>query len=191
MSCGLRVGAYIVAAYVLSHGLTAWLVTPLQERLLPELTVFASLIYLPHGVRVLTAWLCGWRAALPLFMGAVAAELLFTPLETRELLRPVIVQSLLVGAFCAPVALAVLRGLSAGGRATPSLTASWRWLLGAGVLASVLNSVGQTFVFSGYMTSAELSEVVVLYALGDVIGLVVSTLVLMSIFRWMRLGIGR
>lgn len=60
----------VILAYVLAHGLTALLITPMQSRLMPELTIFASLAYLPHGVRVLSTWLLGKRAFLPLFLGA-------------------------------------------------------------------------------------------------------------------------
>jgi hypothetical protein len=123
-----------------------------------------------------------------LFIGSIIADILFTPVEIREVLRPVILQSWIVGAICAPLAFGVLRGLS--GLSNPRAL-NWRWLLLAGILASVINSLGQTFVFSGLMTVGEMSAVVVLYALGDVIGLVVSALSLMAIFRWMRLGIGR
>ena len=38
----------VVLAYVLCHGLTAMVVTPIQSVFLPEMTVFASLIYLPR-----------------------------------------------------------------------------------------------------------------------------------------------
>jgi hypothetical protein len=123
-----------------------------------------------------------------LFIGSIIADILFTPVEIREVLRPVILQSWIVGAICAPLAFGVLRGFS--GLSNPRAL-NWRWLLLAGILASVINSLGQTFVFSGLMTVGEMSAVVVLYALGDVIGLVVSALSLMAIFRWMRLGIGR
>ena len=47
----------VAGAYILAHGLTALVVTPMQARLLPDVTMFASLVYLPHGVRVLSAWL--------------------------------------------------------------------------------------------------------------------------------------
>ena len=52
----------IVLAYVFCHGLTSLVVTPVQSILLPEITMFASLIYLPHGVRVLASWASGWKA---------------------------------------------------------------------------------------------------------------------------------
>lgn len=187
LPCGLRTGIYIVAAYVLGHGLTSWLVKPLQEQLLPSLTIFASLMYLPHGVRVLTAWLCGWRAVAPLFVAAIVADVLFTPVEVREVLRPVIVQSWLVGALCAPLAFALLRWTRMAEGATSLTSPSWRWLLVAGLLASVFNSLGQTFVFSGLTQPDELAALIALYAFGDLVGLVVSTVALMIIFRWLRL----
>lgn len=188
VACDARTGAFTVAAYVLSHGITALLITPLQERVVPEITVFASLVYLPHGVRVLSTWLCGWRAVLPLLIGSVIADFLFTPVEIRDLLHTVIIQSWLIGVLCAPLAFELLRRL--GAPADPRAL-TWRWLLVAGIVASVINSLGQTYVFSGLMKASEVIPVVLLYALGDVVGLAVAALALMAIFRWMRVGFGR
>ena len=73
----------VVAAYVLCHGITAFVVEPVQELFIPHVTIFASLIYLPHGVRVLATWMMGWRAIIPLCTGAYLSHLAFTPVEVR------------------------------------------------------------------------------------------------------------
>ena len=89
----------VVAAYVLCHGITAFVVEPVQELFIPHVTIFASLIYLPHGVRVLATWMLGWKAIIPLFIGSYLSNVLFTPDEGRAVIDPVILQSTLAGAL--------------------------------------------------------------------------------------------
>ncbi|MCA0943117.1 hypothetical protein CLG85_025675 [Yangia mangrovi] len=180
-------GSVVILAYAFAHGLTALLITPLQSRLLPDVTAFASLVYLPHGVRVLSTWLLGKRAFVPLCLGAFLSEALFTPAEFRTSIEPLILLSIAVGAAAAPLAFEAMalagRRVYAGQRAD----IHWKWLLLAGALASVINSVGQSLVFSGHILPDHSLQVLATYAVGDIIGLVVTTLALMLIFRWIRL----
>ncbi|WP_102108768.1 hypothetical protein [Oceaniglobus roseus] len=177
----------VVLAYVLAHGLTALLVTPLQSRLIPEITPFASLVYLPHGVRVLSAWLLGRFAFFPLFAGAVLSEALFTPAGTIHALSPVILISVAVGASSAVLAFGIVKLLGHDFLASRTRRVRWNKLLIVGVLASFINSLGQSFTFSGVIVPDQSLAVLVTYAIGDLIGLIVTTLALMLIFRWMRL----
>ncbi|MBE3637314.1 hypothetical protein ICN82_03745 [Mangrovicoccus sp. HB182678] len=175
-------------AYILCHGLTARLVTPLQAELFPGITAFASLLYLPHGVRVLSAWLLGGRAILPLAAGAFLSELLFTPPTLFAATDPVILVSILIGAAAAPAAFALMRLAGRPLAAGQERRVHWRWLLLAGMLASLLNSAGQGLVFADLIQPGQAVAVALVYALGDLAGLVATTLVLMMIFRWMRRG---
>ncbi|MCA0920452.1 hypothetical protein [Pseudooceanicola nanhaiensis] len=183
--------AVVGVAYILAHGLTAFLITPVQMRLLPEITSFASLIYLPHGVRVLSTWLLGRIAFIPLAMGAFLSELLFTPAEFSTAWEPHILLSIAVGAASSIVAFEVLRLAGRNLYAGQSYRVHWTWLLVVGGLASVLNSIGQAVVFSGSLLSGQFAGVLLVYALGDLCGLVVTTLALMLVFRRMRLGSSR
>ena len=177
----------IVVAYVLAHGLTAMLITPLQSRFIPEITAFASLVYLPHGVRVLSTWLAGRMALLPLFFGAFLAELLFTPADASRVTDPVILVSLVVGASSAVLAFELFRLLGCNLYAGRKFRIHWKWLLLVGMLASVINSIGQSLVFAGLILAERVFAVVMTYAIGDLIGLIVTTFVLMFFFRWIRL----
>ena len=175
----------VILAYVLCHGLTALLITPLQNQLFPDVTLFASLLYLPHGVRVLSAWLLGWRAFPPLCLGAAASEVLFTPAEFGSITDPVLIASIAIGASSALVAFEVFRLVGRPLYAGRERRVDWRALLLVGVLASVLNSVGQAFVFSDRILPDHMASIVATYAAGDLLGLVVTTLGLMMVFRWM------
>ncbi|UWQ57552.1 hypothetical protein K3722_13630 [Leisingera caerulea] len=180
--------AVITAVYVICHGLTAWVVTPVQNLFLPEITVFASLAYLPHGVRVLCVWLFGWKAVLPLAAGALLSELMFTAAGVRELMEPVLLQSIGVGAFSVYAAFEIAWLFGWNLYAGQSRRIAWTRLLAIGGLASVINSLGQTVVFSGLIFPDDQLPVMAVYAAGDLIGLAICMFALMLIFRWLRLA---
>lgn len=182
----LRSFGVTVVAYILAHGLTAMLITPLQARLLPDVTSFASLLYLPHGVRVLATWLLGRVAILPLCVGAFLSEWLFAGAGIGSATEPVILVSILVGAASAALAFELMRAVGLNLYATERLRVHWKWLLLVGMLASVLNSVGQSLVFSGAILPEWSVVVLVVYAVGDLFGLVATTFLLMLVFRWLR-----
>ncbi len=62
----------------------------------------------------------------------------------------------------------------------------WKWLLYVGAVASVLNSIGQSIVFSGLIVPQDVFTVFAIYATGDLIGLIVGMAALLFIFRWIR-----
>ncbi|EPX86971.1 MASE1 domain-containing protein [Salipiger mucosus] len=178
----------VAAAYVLAHGLTAVLITPLQSRVLPEITTFASLLYLPHGVRVLAVWLAGPRAFVPLYIGGTLSEVLFTAHDPGHPGALVLAVSIGVGALCAVVAFEAMKYIGQDLYAGRHFRVHWTRLLLVGVIASLINSVGQSIVFSGQILTGHFSAVLTFYAVGDVIGLVITTLALMLVFRWFRLS---
>ncbi|KIC22001.1 hypothetical protein RA20_02495 [Leisingera sp. ANG-Vp] len=184
----LQAFAVITAVYIVCHGLTAWVVTPVQKLFFPELTVFASLVYLPHGVRVLSVWLFGWKAVPPLAVGAFLSELMFTEAGIRQLMQPVLLESIAVGALSALAAFGLFQLLGRPLFAGQARRMAWKWLLGAGALASVINSIGQSVVFSGLIFPGDQLPVMAIYAAGDLIGLTVCMFALMLIFRWLRLA---
>ena len=180
----------IVAAYVLCHGITAFVVKPVQELFIPHVTIFASLIYLPHGVRVLATWMMGWRAIIPLFTGSYLSNLLFTSNEVRAVTDPVILQSVTVGALSAYVAFGLMKASGRDIAANGGRIMDWKWLLIVGAIASVVNSVGQSIVYSGLILPDEALATLATFAVGDLVGLAVNMFVLLLIFRWLRLFSG-
>ena len=180
----------IVAAYVLCHGITAFVVKPVQELFIPHVTIFASLIYLPHGVRVLATWMMGWRAIIPLFTGSYLSNLLLTSNEVRAVTDPVILQSVTVGALSAYVAFGLMKASGRDIAANGGRIMDWKWLLIVGAIASVVNSVGQSIVYSGLILPDEALATLATFAVGDLVGLAVNMFVLLLIFRWLRLFSG-
>ncbi|PWJ21683.1 hypothetical protein [Jannaschia seohaensis] len=178
----------VTLAYVFCHGLTALAVTPAQRMFLPDETIFASLIYLPHGVRVLATWAFGWRAIPALLLGSSVAAWLFTPAAEFDFLEPVLLESIFAGAIAAFVAFELARLVGLDLYYGRSKRLSWKGMIAIGAVASVINSVAQTFIFSGLIGLDQLLKVLFIYAVGDLVGLVVCMVALMFIFRWSRLN---
>ena len=63
---------------------------------------------------------------------------------------------------------------------------SWRTILFGGVLASIINSLGSTWLKSGYFDPTIIIEVITRFIIGDTLGLVSGMLILMIIFRQLR-----
>jgi len=176
----------VVLAYVLCHGLTAMVVTPIQSVFLPEMTVFASLIYLPHGVRVLATWAYGWKAIPGLIAGVSLSAWLFSPSEDLNFLEPALIEGILVGAASAFIAFELARFAGYNFYFGGSKKLRWKGMIAVGALASVINSLGQTLVYSDLIDLEKIIGVWAVYAVGDLIGLIVCMVVLMLVFRWSR-----
>jgi hypothetical protein len=172
--------------YVLSHGLTALVVTPMQSVFLPEVTVFASLIYLPHGVRVLATWAYGWKAVPALIAGASLSVWLFSPSEDLIFLEPALTESILVGSASAFFAFEIARFAGYNFYFGGSKKLQWKGMIAVAALASVINSLGQTLVYLDLIDFEKIIGVWAVYAVGDLIGLIVCMVVLMLVFRWSR-----
>ena len=51
----------VTVGYIVSMLFVQFVIIPVQQTYLPMITTFAALIFPLHGVRVLAAWLFGWR----------------------------------------------------------------------------------------------------------------------------------
>jgi hypothetical protein len=59
----------VTLCYLLACLVAFELLMPIQLRVFPGVESDSSLLFLPHGVKVLAAWLLGWRATIALFPG--------------------------------------------------------------------------------------------------------------------------
>ena len=60
----LLIGAFSIISfsYISSYTLVAGFLTPLQALLFPNFTTTISLLFLPHGIRILAAYYYGWKS---------------------------------------------------------------------------------------------------------------------------------
>ncbi|OYU19989.1 MAG: hypothetical protein CFE34_02615 [Rhodobacteraceae bacterium PARR1] len=144
----------------------ATVVLPLQQALLPATVM--SFLFLPHGVRVLTAWLYGWRSVLFLLPGALLCNLHFAGARAFD-------ADILFGSaaslVAAPLAFAIGRRIGGAAELRVGMLRV-PLLMAVGVAASVFNLIALRLAYG--LSPAE--GLVIL--IGDTTGLIAALLIL-------------
>ena len=167
----------ISCAYIFSFFLTFAIVAPVQDAILPAFGNYASLLFLPHGVRVVSAWLYGWRSLIFLVPGSILSH---SYLYGSAGFSVDYLMAAFFGVFCAAFSFWVFALFGMDLRLHKTRQVHWRDVMLAGVVASVLNSVGTTFFFGNDLATASARF------FGDVTGMFASIFLLMLAFRLLR-----
>ncbi len=169
---GITAGASVL--YIWAYFLTVDVVAPLQAAAFPHMVM--SVLFLPHGVRVLAAWLYGWRAVAYLLPGALLCNLHFAG---EAAFSAPILAGTLASLVAAPIAFSLLHRLWPSVAIEPGRTRMLT-VLGTGLAASVLNLTALRLAFGlGPMEGA------VIFA-GDSAGLVAALLIVWGVLRLLR-----
>ncbi len=157
-------------------------VVPTQTAILPDITEYALLIFLPHGVRVLTAWLFGWRSIFYLFAAAVLGHFLVTPDVAANGTK---VMTWIVGASSAWLGIEVLRlfGLPLGTDLRAIGPNTWRYLVLAGAVSSLFNSIGHVLVYQSLVISELFRPLLFAFIFGDTMGTILCFALALAVFR--------
>ena len=142
----------------------------------------ACLLFFPHGVRVLVAWMYGYRSIILLAPASIVTH--FFQLDGADFdlgfyLGP------LFGIICAAVTFDLCARLGFDVRLRENFVANWKNVFVVGALSSVINSLGANISFGNDLSSA------IAYWVGDVLGLFATMLILMLVFRVLRTRAGR
>jgi hypothetical protein len=169
--------ATVTGGYLLAYFVTHFAVTPVQSQFFPEITQHASLLFLPHGVRVLTAWLYGWKSLLLLSPVSVGTGMFFWGVENYGLYDYL---AALTGAASAALAFGILAHFGRELRFERRGDIHWRDVFWVGIVASIVNSAGMSLIFDSSVgvTAVRLA--------GDILGLGALLLVMMYGFRVLR-----
>ena len=147
----------------------------------------ASVLFLPHAVKVLSVWLLGPKAFFALF----PAEIFISYFFLRFDFDPVTLLLIsLCGSASAVIAFEFLRLMNLNVYPKNMAVINWRSLVFAGCIASLFNSVAGTYLKSKGLAPAEIFEVLGRYLIGDIGGLFSCLIVLMLILRYRRLCTG-
>ena len=173
-------------AYLVTFVIWRYLILPFEISLTNENAIFASFLFLPHAVRVLSAWLLGPKSLIAMIPAGIAVSLIggASPPQGYELLLEVMLATF--AASSAVMAFEFMRLCKIDVYPKDEGIVSWRTVLFGGVLASIINSLGSTWLKSGYFDAALILEVITRFILGDVMGLIVGMLTIMSVVRYMR-----
>lgn len=164
-------------AYLAAFFATFEVLMPVQAIFFPEFSGRASLLFLPHGVRVLAAWLLGWRSVVAMLPGVfiafvyVAGWGAFVPSRLTS-----IAVAVLVPAACFFVLRLLNRDLSPAEGRSPC----WSCIMAIGLVISVITSL-----LTNYALGAT-PEAYIAYLIGDFFGLFFLMLILMFLFRGLR-----
>ena len=161
-------------------------ILPLEISLTSENAIFASFLFLPHAVRVLSAWLLGPKSLLAMIPAGMAVGLMGygLPAQGYELLLQVLVETF--SASSAVIAFELMRFCKIDVYPKDTGLISWRTVLFGGVFASIINSLGSSWLKSGFFEPSELMEVIIRFILGDTLGLLLGMLIIMLVLRNLR-----
>jgi hypothetical protein len=117
--------------------LITWLFFPPHQKTFLLDEEIAALVFLPFGIKVISAFFEGWRSILYLAPGAAIANILFTP---SSLIEPKSIAALLICYSTAPVLFASLDWMIRNDRRAIPPNRGWRHLVMVGLLASFITS---------------------------------------------------
>ena len=172
--------------YLFAFVVWRFFILPLEISLTSENAIFASFLFLPHAVRVLSAWLVGPKSLLAMIPAGVAVSLMgdATPAQGYDLLLQVILSAF--AASSAVIAFELMRFCKIDVYPKGPGLISWRTVLFGGVFASIINSLGSSWLKSGFFEPSELMEVIVRFILGDILGLLFGMVIVMFMLRKYR-----
>jgi hypothetical protein len=162
-------------AYVVVSILTFEVLMPLQNVFFPEYPSRASLLFLPHGVRVLTAWLLGWRAIFALLPGVF---LVFAYLGGSDVFLPSRLMAIAIAVTTAPTIFYLLKWIGWDLFPRSDRQPCWSCIMGVGVITSILMS-GLTNLAFGSATAEYVA-----FLIGDISGLFFLMLGVYFAFRF-------
>ena len=172
--------------YLATFVVWRYFILPVEINLTSENAIFASFLFLPHAVRVLSAWLLGPKSLIAMIPAGVAVSLIggASPSQGYELIQEIILATF--AASSAVMAFEFMRLCKIDAYPKDDGIVSWRTVLFGGVLASIINSLGSTWLKSGYFDAALILEVIARFVLGDVMGLLLGMLTIMLVTRFIR-----
>ena len=173
--------AVIAVIFVLGDLASAYVFNPIQAVFFPQLTNLVSLLFLPHGIRVLATVLLGLRAAPGLVVGT--AFVLFYVYGVRDV-QLLIGISLISG--CVPwITLRGLRslGIDAFYLKVKDGMPAFETILIAGIICSVANGFLTTSMLESSGTITHVSLTIAAYTVGDTTGLIASWLLANAILK--------
>ena len=177
--------AVIALAYIVGYLLVDYIVAPIQYLYLSRDFTVGSLLFVPHGIRVLAVWLCGSRAILPL----IIAELFCTVLLWQpDVAISTSLGSSMVGGICVYLTFELFRlaGIEMQPDGKDSALTNWKSLILLASIASVFNSVGKQIFFESLAPLTDEILILAMFWVGDTLGTFACLLLLISIRRRFR-----
>ena len=164
-------------AYLVSFSLTMAIISPLQSVLLSSVPASISLLFFPHGVRMIAAHYYGWKSILYLLPSSYLMYILMTQAQ-GDILPPL---SPLVSLLACYIGMKLVTTFANVTSKDISIS-TWKWLLIAGFVGSIFNGLG-IGLLQGHI---DLTTQMLGYAIGDVSGQFALMVALIYYFRYIQ-----
>lgn len=169
----------VTAAYIVLFTLTFSVIMPAQSVLFTFLPMNISLLFLPHGVRILAIYLYGWRAALYLLPGHLATwAYLYFYLGSEQSISSAVV-SIAASLLAMLIVFQKVEGVT-----SVTKKDDWKGILLAGAIASLLNGLGHATLY-GMAGGLNMEWIMITlgFMIGDVSGLFFLMVIMIYVFR--------
>ena len=160
-------------------------ILPVETIMVERNVALVSLLYLPHAVRVLGAWMVGPKSILALVPASICGYFFVMRPDTGAF-TPADFIIPMIGALCAPVAFELMRFVRIDVYPKSTGVISWRTIVFAGLLSSIINSFFSTLFLEGQFPIEDTFDVLTRFVIGDVMGLVIILLLLVSLLKAFR-----
>ena len=165
-------------AYAVAYSLTLGFVAPLQQMLLPNVPSSIGLLFLPHGVRILSFYFYGWKAVLYLLPANYLFQLL--AIQSGIYLHPLAPIVSLIACYVGYL----LATEVINGETSQFNIKRWHFFLIAGAVSSILHAITLSWLHLEYDSLLG----VLGYDIGDIAGLAVCFFMLIYAFRIVRMA---
>ena len=178
----------VVVSYLASYLLVAKVISPIQAQYILN-TELVSLLFLPHGVRVLTCVLYGPRlGAFYLFSATLLTGFLVGNLSDYNPLTLTLLY--VMGTLSVPIAFVFLQfiledtkiGLTKVNHTTIKTIAY------LALISSTLNSIGKSLILDGFSTFEVQPRIILQFLTGDLLGTLVLFLCLRLVLNRIKLS---
>lgn len=172
----------VTTVYSICFYLTYLVIFPIQNAVFGDIPLYASLLYLPHGARVLAARFYGWKAVLFLAPATLQSHYYLSGWVGGSNINLIPV---LGSILCAPISFWIFGKVNDAMFDGKKSFDDWRSMLAIGVLASLLNAISVDLYHSD-LPPMEMLRATLAYLIGDITGLFFTMYLLMLSFRWVR-----
>ena len=178
----------VVVSYLASYLLVAKVLTPVQSQYILN-TELVSLLFLPHGVRVLACVLYGPRlGAFYLFAAGILTAFWAGNLADYDPLTLTILFA--VGAFSVPIAFVFLEFIHEDTKIglTKVNNNTIKTIAYLALISSILNSIGHALVLDGFSAFEVKPRIILQFLTGDLLGTLVLFLCLRFVLNRIKLS---
>ena len=178
----------VLVSYLLSYLLVAKVITPVQSQYILN-SELVSLLFLPHGVRVLTCVLYGPRlGAFYLFAATLLTGFWVGSIGDDDPLTLTLRYA--VGALSVPIAFVFLQFIHEDTKIglTKVNHNTIKTIAYLALISSILNSIGHALVLDGFSASEVKPRIILQFLIGDLLGTMVLFLCLRFVLNRIKLS---